>query len=85
MTETTIDFESLLKQREKAKKMERKWEMKVSELTRLINENCIHGLTERVTQYEEGSYFDRSIHHTIIRCIICKKEISRKSEIGSYV
>lgn len=86
MTETTtIDFENLLKQREKAKKMERKWENKVSELTRLINENCVHSLTETVTKYEEGSYFDKSLYHTIKKCIICQKELGRKTEIGSYV
>lgn len=82
---TTIDFESLLKQREKAKKMERKWGEKVSELTRLINENCVHSLTETVTEYEEGSYFDRSQYHTIKKCRICQKELGRKTEIGSYV
>ena len=90
MTETTTTdletllFESLLKQREKARKMERKWEQKVSELTRLINEKCIHSQTETVTEYEAGSYFDRAHYHTIKKCLICKKELGRKTEIGSY-
>lgn len=90
MTETTTTdletllFESLIKQREKAKKMERKWGQKVSELTHLINENCIHSHIETVTKYEAGSYYDRAQYHTIKKCITCNKEFERKTEVGSY-
>ena len=83
-TMTQINFEALLKEREKAKRMERKWQNKISELTRIINENCIHTLTETVSEYEEGGYYVQAQYHTIKRCIICKKELGRKTVAGSY-
>lgn len=84
MTETTIDFENLLKQKEKAKKMLHKWQNKVSELTNLINSSCVHTKTIVVNDYEEGGYLDRAVYHRITKCAICNKEISRKSTYGDY-
>ena len=84
MTETTTSFDTLLKEREKAKKMERKWRNKVSELTNLINTTCEHSQTQTVTKYYEGSYYNRAEYHTINECIICKKELDRKIDVGSY-
>lgn len=83
-TITRTDFEGFLKQREKAKTMQRKWELKVQELTSLINKICVHSKTETATEFVEGSYYDRAEYHTIKRCLICKKELDRKTELGGY-
>lgn len=83
MTET-IDFDALLKQREKARKMERKWSQKVTELDALILVNCTHPQTETKTDYVEGGYLNVAEYHKIKKCLICRKELDRKTTYGSY-
>lgn len=81
---TENEFERLFKEREKARKMTRKWSDRVSELTRKINENCKHLRTETVTKHEEGGYYDRAQYHTIKQCVDCGKELARQTKVGSY-
>jgi hypothetical protein len=79
-----FDINVLLKQREKAKRLEHKWSQKVTELEEIIRVNCDHPKTETTSCHIEGGYLNVAEYHKIKKCLICKKEVDRKVTYGSY-
>lgn len=55
-----------------------------SDRIKFLKEHCNHPYQDKKTVYYEGSYLDRSEHHEITFCLICKTELDRKVSYGTF-